>query len=77
MFLNVIFKSKLSRYFFKKIENITFDVVVNNAGINIIDEIYNIKDQDIEKIIRINLTIPAQIIKFTSRRMIKEEKEKL
>lgn len=63
--------------FFKKIENITFDVVVNNAGINIIDEIYNIKDQDIEKIIRINLTIPAQIIKFTSRRMIKRRKGKI
>ena len=63
--------------FFKKIENITFDVVVNNAGINIIDEIYNIKDQDIEKIIRINLTIPAQIIKLTSRRMIKKRKGKI
>ena len=63
--------------FFKKIENITFDVVVNNDGINIIDEIYNIKDQDIEKIIRINLTIPAQIIKFTSRRMIKRRKGKI
>jgi len=63
--------------FFKKIENITFDVVVNNAGINIIDEIYNIKDQDIEKIIRINLTIPAQIIKLTSRRMIKRRKGKI
>ena len=63
--------------FFKKIENITFDVVVNNAGINIIDKIYNVKDQDIEKIIRINLTIPAQIIKFTSRRMIKRRKGKI
>ena len=63
--------------FFKKIENITFDVVVNNAGINIIDEIYYIKDQDIEKIIRINLTIPAQIIKLTSRRMIKRRKGKI
>tara|TARA_B100000963_G_scaffold352288_1_gene365227 strand:+ start:1248 stop:1964 length:717 start_codon:yes stop_codon:yes gene_type:complete len=63
--------------FFKKIENITFDVVVNNAGINIIDEIYNIKDQDIEKIIKINLTIPAQIIKLTSRRMIKKRKGKI
>lgn len=63
--------------FFKKIENITFDVVVNNAGINIIDKIYNVKDQDIEKIIRINLTIPAQIIKLTSRRMIKRRKGKI
>ena len=63
--------------FFSTISKLTFDVVINNAGINIIDKIYNVKDQDIEKIIRINLTIPAQIIKLTSRRMIKRRKGKI
>ena len=54
--------------FFKKIEKINFDIVVNNAGINIIDEIYKLSDDDLENIIKINLTIPAQIIKITSKK---------
>ena len=63
--------------FFKKIKNINFDIVINNAGINIINEIYNIKDQDMENIIKINLTIPAQIIKITSKNMIKKRQGKI
>ncbi len=65
------------RNFLKKIENITFDVVINNAGINIIDEIYKIKNEDIENIIKVNLIIPSQIIKITSRKMIKKRKGKI
>ena len=68
---------KSQNNFLKKIESITFDIVINNAGINIIDEIYKIKDQDIEDIIKINLTIPAQIIKITSKKMIKKRKGKI
>jgi 3-oxoacyl-[acyl-carrier protein] reductase len=63
--------------FFKKIEKISLDIVINNAGINIIDEIYNIKNQDIEDIIKINLLIPAQIIKITSKKMMKKRKGKI
>lgn len=63
--------------FLRKIEKIDFDIVINNAGINIIDNVYDIKDQDIEKIIKINLTIPAKIIKITSKKMIKKRKGKI
>ena len=56
--------------FFNKISKLTFDVVINNAGINIVDKIFNVKDKDIEDIIKINLIIPAQIIKITSKKMI-------
>lgn len=63
--------------FFKKIEKINFDIVVNNVGINIIDEIYNLSNDDLENIIKINLTIPAQIIKITSKKMIKNRSGKI
>ena len=63
--------------FLSNIKNITFDIVINNAGINIVDEIFNIKEQDIENIIKVNLTVPAQIIKITSKKMIKKRKGKI
>lgn len=73
---NFIDKNSLD-YFLKKIEKITFDVVVNNAGINIVDEIFNVNDQELENVLRINLTIPAQIIKITSKKMIKKRRGKI
>ena len=72
-FLNQNSKTK----FFKRIKDITFDVVVNNAGINIINEIYKVDDNDMENIIKINLTIPAKIIRIASKNMIKKRKGKI
>ena len=63
--------------FVLKIERINCVIVVNNAGINIIDEIYKLSDDDLENIIKINLTIPAQIIKITSKKMIKNRSGKI
>ncbi len=73
---NFLDKNSLD-FFLNRIEKIDFDIVINNVGINIIDNIYDVKDQDIENIIKINLTIPTKIIKITSKKMIKKRKGKI
>ncbi|MEG2021130.1 MAG: SDR family oxidoreductase [Oscillospiraceae bacterium] len=40
-----------------------FDVIVNNAGINEIGLIENIKDEDIDATIRVNLTSPLRLLR--------------
>lgn len=50
-----------------------FDILINNAGINIIKEIDSILDEDIEKINTTNLVAPLKLIQFASKRM-KENK---
>lgn len=42
--------------------NPAFDILINNAGINIIKEIESILDEDIEKINQINLVAPLKLI---------------
>lgn len=58
--------------FQKKIRKIKrIDFLINNAGINIIDPIYNIKKEDISKIVNINLEGPIWLSQIISKKMIK------
>lgn len=50
-----------------------FDILINNAGINIIKKIDSILDEDIEKINTTNLVAPLKLIQFASKGM-KENK---
>lgn len=49
--------------------SIGFDILINNAGINIIKEIDSILDEDIEKINTTNLVAPLKLIQFVSKEM--------
>ena len=42
--------------------NNSFDILINNAGINIIKEVENILDEDIQSINQINLVAPLKLI---------------
>jgi len=53
-----------------KINN-KFDILINNAGINIIKDIDSIKDEDIEKINQINLVSPLKLIQNVVKNMKK------
>ena len=53
------------------------DILINNAGINKIDNIYNIKTEDWNKIQEINLTGPMLLTKFVSKKMIKKRNGKI
>lgn len=46
-----------------------FDILINNAGINIIKEIEDILDEDIEKINTINLVAPLKLIQHCVKNM--------
>lgn len=50
-----------------------FDILINNAGINIIKKIDSILDEDIEKINTTNLVAPLKLIQFVAKGM-KENK---
>lgn len=50
----------INKYFLENENN--FDILINNAGINIIKPIYQITDEDIEKINTINLASPLKLI---------------
>jgi 3-oxoacyl-[acyl-carrier protein] reductase len=43
-------------------DNRSFDILINNAGINIIKEIDSILDEDIEKVNQVNLIAPFKLI---------------
>ena len=66
---------KLFKFIGKKFNKL--DVIVNNAGINKIDNIYNIKTEDWNKIQEINLTGPMLLTKFVSKKMIKKRNGKI
>jgi len=46
-----------------------FDILINNAGINIIKKIENILDEDIEKINTVNLVAPLKLIQHCVKNM--------
>ncbi len=46
-----------------------FDVLINNAGINIIKEIEDILDEDIEKMNTVNLVAPLKLIQYCVKNM--------
>jgi len=69
------FNDKKSLFLFeeklKKINKI--DYLINNAGINILNEIYNIKKNDLENIINVNLVGPIWLTKLISTKMKKNK----
>lgn len=56
--------------FLEYISKKKFDILVNNAGINNINKIYDLNENDFRDIIKVNLEIPARIIKVVSKNMI-------
>ncbi len=44
-------------------KNVVFDVIVNNAGINPVNEVEEIKDEDFDDAVQVNLKAPYKIIK--------------
>ena len=55
--------------FLKLISNESFDVCVNNAGINRIDPFREVKHDDWDDIIKVNLTAPFKVQQVVSRSM--------
>jgi 3-oxoacyl-[acyl-carrier protein] reductase len=59
----------------KKIKNI--DILINNSGINKIDEVYNIKLSDWNNIINVNVTGAFILTNLISRKMIKHKRGRI
>lgn len=59
--------------FFKMISNETFDVCVNNAGINRIDPFREVKHEDWNDIIKVNLTAPFKVQQAVSHSMVRRK----
>ncbi len=60
--------------FVEKINSIKkIDILINNAGMNKIDSIQNIKDKDWENILNLNLSIPFKLSRLISKKMIKNK----
>lgn len=49
--------------FIQSHQGVTYDVIINNAGINDINEIENVKDIEIDQMIAINLTAPIKLLR--------------
>lgn len=58
----------IDRYFS---DNKEFDILINNAGINIIKELENILDEDIQTINTINLVAPLKLMQYCVKGMKK------
>ena len=59
-----ILSEKSMMEFSSKVANIrNLDILINNAGINIIEDIENLKYENWEKVLSVNLTGPMRIIK--------------
>ena len=60
--------------FLKTVEKISkIDILINNAGINIIEPIDQIKRENWERIMKVNLTGPMRIMNVVSRSMIRKK----
>lgn len=53
------------------------DILINNAGINIIKEIESILDEDIERVNMINLIAPLKLIQYCVKNMKKKKQGKI
>lgn len=73
IYLNFNNKDSLT-LFEKKLKGIDkIDYLINNAGINILNEIYNIKKSDLENINNVNLIGPVWLTKLISLKMKKNK----
>ena len=63
--------------FLDKIKNISFDICINNAGINTNNNFCDIKDVDWNNIINVNLTGCYKICKAVSKQMINQKSGKI
>jgi 3-oxoacyl-[acyl-carrier protein] reductase len=59
--------------FLNMISNETFDVCINNAGINRIDPFREVKHEDWNDIIKVNLTAPFKVQQAVSRSMVRRK----
>ena len=59
--------------FLNMISNETFDVCINNAGINRIDPFREVKHEDWNDIIKVNLTAPFKVQQTVSRSMVRRK----
>ena len=66
-------KNSLSSFEKKLIKINKIDYLINNAGINILNEIYNIKKNDLENISNVNLIGPIWLTKLVSLKMKKNK----
>lgn len=58
--------------FFSNFDNLKFDICINNAGINRIDNFCKINDNDWNDIINVNLTGCYKVCKYVSEHMINQ-----
>lgn len=47
----------------EKIKDVTFDVLINNAGINEVNDVENITDDELDRTVQINLVSPIRLIR--------------
>ena len=59
--LNLLDDQSINQYI-KSNQHIAFDVLINNAGINTLDYLENISDEDFDQMMQINLKAPYKII---------------
>lgn len=60
--LDLCSATSLEQYI-EKNKNVTFDVIVNNAGINDINNIDEITDEEIKNMVQINLVAPIKLLR--------------
>ena len=73
-FYSVDFSSDISvKSFLKQIENIDFDILINNAGINKIDFLSDLQREDFEKILKVNTQTPLFLMKHICGKMKKKK----
>ncbi|MCK5128505.1 MAG: SDR family oxidoreductase [Clostridiales bacterium] len=58
-----LFDSDSIERFIAKHKDITFDIIINNAGCNDINYIEDITDEELQKMIRINLIAPIMLLR--------------
>lgn len=58
------------KIFFKKNPDLEIDVLINNAGINVIEDVTKIADENLKNSLQINLIAPLTLIKELSPQMI-------
>lgn len=76
-YLNFLDQNSVNNFFNKINKLKKIDVLINNAGINKVDNINEIKDQDLKRIYEVNLKGPILMTKNISKIMIKKKTGKI